>query len=66
MASDTPSAVRGFGDQDQSTPGERRPPGGDDAGNSPDTAQLLVAVQYADVREYPNPDSVASDYPSSN
>jgi len=28
--------------------------------------QLLGAVQHADVREYPNPDAVASDYPSSN
>jgi len=69
VASDTPSAVRGFGDQDPGTPGERRvarlaatmP-----ASSLTTPRQLLGAVQHADVREYPNPNAVASDYPSGN
>jgi hypothetical protein len=52
---DTPSAVRGFADQDPGTLGERRAarPGGDDAGKFPDNARLLAAAQRADAREKP-------------
>jgi hypothetical protein len=58
--------VRGFGHQDPGTPGERRV--ARLAATMPVSSlttprQLLGAVQHADVRENPNPDAVASDYP---